>query len=584
LKNTSKKKLLGDYLIEAGIINEQQLEEALEYQKKMLKQGNVGLLGQTLVELGYCTSKDIMMALAMKDGVPFMVLDKNMIDEKAASLLSYEVMLKYKAVPICFENEKLLVAMMHPTDIIAIDDLHILTGYDIQPIIIPDFQLEAALEQAKSGIWGKVAFNFEQKDNSVDSDDQDNYTQTEQIEQVISPDIEVIADTSYRPAVQLANVIFNQAVESRASDVHIEPFGNRTRIRFRIDGVLHEIMNPPKKLHASLVSRIKVMANMDIAERRIPQDGRITLRVHSKTIDVRVASLPTPYGEKLTLRLLNRSDKLITLPELGFPKSQLEIFYRIINLPYGFVLVTGPTGSGKSTTLYAILMQLNSVDKNIVTIEDPIERRLDGINQSQVNIKAGMTFSSALRSFLRNDPDIMMVGEIRDVETARIAIESALTGHLVLSTLHTNSAAGAITRLNDMGIESFLTASALTGVVAQRLIRVLCPHCKEPYEISRSEILKSCPDFPIEDDEETIQLYRASSCYSCNHTGYRGRVGIFEILPISESIRKLILNRESDHRINETAKKEGMITIRQHGLMKVKDGITSMEELLRVIV
>lgn len=586
MKNTSKRKLLGDYLIEAGIINEQQLEKALEYQKEMLKQGNVGLLGQTLVELGYCTSNDIMLALAMKDGVPFMVLDDNMIDEKAASLLPYEIMLKYKAVPIGFENEKLLVAMMHPTDIIAIDDIHILTGYDIQPIIIPDFQLEAALEQVKLGIWGKVALNFEHKNNydSAESSGIHAETETDQVEQIISPDIEVIDETKDRPAVQLANVIFNQAVESRASDVHIEPFGNRTRIRFRIDGVLHEIMNPPKKLHASLVSRIKVMANMDIAERRIPQDGRITLRVHSKTIDVRVASLPTAYGEKLTLRLLNRSERLITLPELGFPEDQLDIFYRIINLPYGFILVTGPTGSGKSTTLYAILTQLNSIDKNIVTIEDPIERRLEGINQSQVNIKAGMTFASALRSFLRNDPDIMMVGEIRDVETARIAIESALTGHLVLSTLHTNSAAGAITRLNDMGIEPFLTASALTGVVAQRLIRVLCPHCKVPYLVSRSEILKSCPDFPIEDGEEKIQLYRANSCYSCNNTGYRGRIGIFEVLHISESIRKLILNRESEHRINEVAKKEGMITIRQHGLMKVKDGTTSMEELLRVIV
>lgn len=585
MKNTANKKLLGDYLIEAGIINEQQLEEALEYQKQMLKQGNVGLLGQTLVELGYCTSKDIMLALAMKDGVPFMVLDKDMIDEKAVSLLSYEVMLRYKAVPIGFENEKLLVAMIHPTDIIAIDDLHILTGYDIQPIIIPDYQLEAALEQAKLGVWGKAAFNLHKR---ADSDSRyinkvdDN--QNEQIEQDVSFDVEVIDEANDRPAVQLANVIFNQAVEFRASDVHIEPFENKMRIRFRIDGVLHEIMNPPKKLHSSLVSRIKVMANMDIADRRIPQDGRITLRIHSKTIDVRVASLPTAYGEKLTLRLLDRSEKFITLPELGFSEGQLDIFYRIINLPYGFVLVTGPTGSGKSTTLYAALMQLNSIDKNIITIEDPIERRLDGINQSQVNVKAGMTFASGLRSFLRNDPDIMMVGEIRDPETARIAIESALTGHLVLSTLHTNSAAGAITRLNDMGIESFLTASALTGVIAQRLVRVLCPHCKEPYEINRSEILNSISDFPLEENEDTIKLYRAGSCYSCNRTGYRGRIGIFEILPISESIRKLILNRASEYQINETAQKEGMIPIRQHGLMKVKDGTISIEELLRVIV
>jgi type IV pilus assembly protein PilB len=286
----------------------------------------------------------------------------------------------------------------------------------------------------------------------------------------------------------------------------------------------------------------------------------------------------------LTLRLLNRSEKLITLPELGFPGSQLEIFNRIIDLPYGFVLVTGPTGSGKSTTLYAVLSRLNSVDKNIITIEDPIERRIDGINQTQVNVRAGMTFASGLRSFLRNDPDIMMVGEIRDYETARIAIESALTGHMVLSTLHTNTAAGAITRLIEMGIEPFLVASSLTGIVAQRLARVLCPHCKEPYEISREDLLKNVPDFPLDSHEEVIRLYRANSCYQCNNTGYRGRVGLYELLPVSQNIRRLILDGESDTAINNVAIKEGMISMRQHALTKVKDGITSIEEVLRVIV
>ena len=582
-----KKKYIGDYLIEMGVIDSEQLEKALIYQEQMLKQGNVGLLGQTLVELGYCTSQDVMLALAMKDGVPFMVLDKDSVDKKAALLVSYDIMLRYKAIPIGFENDKLLVAMMHPTDIIAIDDLRILTGYDIQPIIIPDFQFQGALEQIKSGVWGKGSFDFQQREDHTllkDSNQRDLDTYTGQAEQSIGHDIEVNDETSHRPAVQLANMIFNQAIDSRASDVHIEPFENRTRIRFRIDGVLHEIMNPPKRLYASLVSRIKIMANMDIAERRIPQDGRTTLLIDSKTIDVRVASLPTAYGEKLSLRLLDRSEKLITLQELGFPENQLDILYKTIDLPYGFILVTGPTGSGKSTTLYAALMQLNSVDKNIITIEDPIERKLDGINQSQVNHKAGMTFASGLRSFLRNDPDIMMVGEIRDRETAKIAIESALTGHLVLSTLHTNSAAGAITRLDDMGIEPFLTASSLTGVIGQRLVRILCPYCKKAYTMDRSELLKLFPDFPIENGEQTVELYEAKACYNCNHTGYKGRTGIYEILPISQSIRKLILNKESDGSINQVAKAEGMITIRQHGLMKAKDGTTSIEEILRVVV
>ena len=587
MQNTARKKYIGDYLIEAGIINAQQLEEALKYQEQMLKQGNVGLLGQTLVELGYCNSKDIMLALAMKDGVPFMVLDRNMIDEDAISLVSYDIMLRYKAIPIGFDNNKLLVAMMQPTDIIAIDDLHILTGFDIQPIIIPDFQLQDALEQAKSGVWGKMPFNLQAKGHLLSTQDVDIFDSdrsNEQVDQAAGRDIEVIDETNDRPAVQLANMIFNQAVQARASDVHIEPFETSTRIRFRIDGVLHEVMNPPRAFHPSLVSRIKVMANMDIAERRVPQDGRITLIVDSNAIDIRVASFPTAYGEKLTLRLLNRNEKLITLPELGFPEDQLDILYKVMNIPYGFILVTGPTGSGKSTTLYATLMQLNSVDKNIITIEDPIERRIDGINQSQVNVKAGMTFASGLRAFLRNDPDIMMVGEIRDYETARIAVESALTGHMVLSTLHTNTAAGAITRLSDMGIEPFLVASSLTGVVAQRLVRILCPHCKESYEISREDLLDNFPNFPVGDDEETIQLYRAKSCYNCNHTGYRGRIGIYELLPISKSIRKLILNRESEHQISHVALKEGMLTIRQHGLMKVKDGTTSIEEILRVVV
>ncbi|HZJ57066.1 MAG TPA: ATPase, T2SS/T4P/T4SS family, partial [Clostridia bacterium] len=406
MSNINKKKYLGDYLIEAGIINQNQLNEALDYQKKTLNQGNVGLLGQTLVELGYCTSEDIMLALAMKDGVPFMVLDQDKIDEEAINLLTHDIMERYMAIPVGFDNNRLLVAMLHPTDVIAIDDLRILTGYDIQPIIIPDFQLFGALEQSKSGILGKITFDF--KDNETlkslqDANGMQLYEAIEIEDPSMDEGFEVTDDVNTRPAVQLANTIFNQAVESRASDVHIEPYEKKTRIRFRIDGVLHEIMNPPKRIHPSLISRIKVMANMDIAERRIPQDGRITLILDSKTVDVRVASLPTAYGEKLTLRLLNRNEKLITIPELGFPDSQLDIFYRIMDLPYGFILVTGPTGSGKSTTLYAALSRLNSVDKNIITIEDPIERRIDGINQTQVNVRAGMTFASGLRSFLRND-------------------------------------------------------------------------------------------------------------------------------------------------------------------------------------
>ncbi len=522
-----------------------------------------GLLGQMLVELGYCTDDDIARVMARKSGVAFMSLNSYPIDMTAANLITPELAEKYKALPMGFEKNKLLVAMMNPNDIIAIDDLRILTGNDIQAVVVPDKELEAAIKQ------------FSSMSSKLDSGDVEDNTADDTID---------TSDSNEQPAVQLANQIFNQSINAGASDVHIEPQEKKLRIRFRIDGVLHEMLQPPHRLHASLVSRIKVMANMDIAERRIPQDGRITMRVDAKTVDIRVASLPSAYGEKITLRLLNRSDRLITLEELGFPQKHLKKYNNAIHLPYGFVLITGPTGSGKSTTLYASLAQLNSPDKNIITLEDPIERRMDGLNQVQVNVKAGMTFASGLRSILRNDPDIIMVGEIRDQETAKIAVESALTGHLVLSTLHTNDSAGAVTRLADMGIEPYLTASSLIGVVSQRLIRVLCPSCKKAYNISRDELLKTIPDFPLEKYEQTIELYHSKGCIACNGTGYKGRKGVYEFLPITETLQKLILEHASMRDIKAAAIAEGMDTLRMDGLLKVKQGLTTIEELLRVIV
>lgn len=386
-----------------------------------------------------------------------------------------------------------------------------------------------------------------------------------------------------KPAVLLANQILNQAVKATASDVHIEPQEKFLRVRFRIDGVLHEIMQHPSRLNASLISRIKVMGNMDIAERRIPQDGRITLKSDGKTIDIRVASLPSAFGERVTLRLLNRSEHLITLNELGFTDQLLARYNQVLSLPYGFILITGPTGSGKSTTLYASLSRLNSIEKNIITLEDPIERRMEGLNQVQMNTKAGMTFASGLRSILRNDPDIIMVGEIRDFETAKIAVESALTGHLVLSTLHTNDSAGAVQRLSDMGVEAFLTASSLAGVIAQRLMRVLCTTCKRAVQKTRQEMLTLAPDFPLLDEEETITLHQAQGCALCNGTGYKGRIGIYEFLPVTETIQKLIIAHASAHEIRDAAIQEGMLSMRMDGLLKVRKGQSTLEELLRVI-
>jgi len=588
LKSGAERNYLGNYLINNGIITQQQLEKALEYQKERRKQGIKELLGQILINMGYCTGEDIMRAMAANAGVPFMTLDDNPIDEKAASLITPDVAIRYQALPIGFDNDKLLVAMLHPMDIVAIDDISILTGYDVQPVVIPDVQLKEAIDRfsgTDSGIithedrkfYSQLNLAIEKRKNKADSMDsvQDNV-----MDEPNSP----MLDDDEKPAVRLVNLILDKAIKANASDVHIEPQEKGLRVRFRIDGVLHEVMYPPKMIYSSLVSRVKVMASMDIAERRVPQDGRFTMRTNGKTIDVRVASMPTAYGEKLTLRLLDRTAKLFDLTELGFSNSQLERFYKIMNLPYGFILITGPTGSGKSTTLYAVLDKLNSTNKNILTIEDPIERSIDGINQVQVNQKAGVTFASGLRSFLRNDPDIIMVGEIRDHETARIAIESALTGHLVLSTLHTNDSASAITRLLDMGIEPYLTASSLVGVVAQRLVRVLCPYCKEVYQIDRNELLNSVPDFPLDDKQKAITLYRAGSCSRCNQTGYSGRIGIYEVLYVTETIQKMVLNRQSAKEIKRVVIDEGMMTMRENGLLKVKNGITSLEEVLRVVV
>lgn len=552
--------LLGDRLVESGAITPEQLEDALQYQDSEIN-GNM-LLGDALVKLGYCTDEDVARALAHRDGVQYLTLDSFRLDDSAASLIGTATARRYGALPLGFSGSRLLVAMKNPSDIIAVDDLRILTGYDILPVMVPDSELDAAIERA-----ARSSADVEQSEEEERSEET----------------MPVLEETNEKPAVQLANQILNQSVRAGASDVHIEPREKSLRVRFRIDGVLHDVMHPPWQLHPSLVSRIKVMANMNIAERRIPQDGRTTLRVDNNTVDIRVATLPAAHGEKVTLRLLDRTSRFIALEESGFSPEVMEKYRELMRLPYGFILITGPTGSGKTTTLYATLSLLNSVDRNIITVEDPIEYRLDGLNQIQVNPKAGLTFATGLRSILRNDPDIIMVGEIRDRETARIAVESALTGHLVLSTLHTNDAAGAITRLGDMGIEPFMTASSLAGVVAQRLVRKLCPHCREPYEYTRRE-LEAVDGFPLEDNEEKVALFRPRGCVRCNKTGYKGRLGVYELLVNCETIQRLTLEHRSTREINDAAVAAGMVTMRRDGMIKVKQGLTSLEEVMRVIV
>lgn len=547
---------IGKQLVAAGVVTDEQIEEALKIQ-----QDNKEKLGTILVSLGYCTEEDIARALAQKTGFEFISLNNLGIDSEAVNRIPVEIALKHRAIAVAINDNQLYVAMQDPNDVVAIDDLHLITGMEIRPIVVSDNEIESALNNLLN-LSGVV----EEEEEAPK-------------EEIIGP-----TESAEPPAVQLVNQLLSSALRAGASDVHIEPQERSLRIRFRIDGVLYEMMTLSMKMHPALSSRLKVMGNMDISEKRVPQDGRATIRTDDKTVDIRIASLPTSYGESITLRLLPRGNKLFTMQELGFPDSAQRNADELLHLPYGFILVTGPTGSGKSTTLYTMLSMLNTNEKNIITLEDPMERRLAGISQIQINDKAGLTFASGLRSILRNDPDIIMVGEIRDTETAKIAVESALTGHLVLSTIHTNDAAGTVVRLTEMQVESFLISSSLAGVVAQRLLRILCPRCKEEIKVSKAQLLRAVPDFPIQEDEEEVILQKAVGCIHCNHTGYKGRIGIYELLRVSEAIRQHILKNSNADEIKQTAIEEGMITMRQDGLLKARNGITSIEEVLRVVL
>lgn len=547
-------------LVDAGIITEAQAQEALEIQKT-----SKALIGSILTQLGYCTEDDIARIMAQKSGYRYVSINEIGVNVAAANLITPEMALRNNVLPLYQEDKTLYVAMKNPNDIITIDNLHLMTGLEICPLVVADMELAAAIE------------NFANMNSSVENYDDDDQTEAvEETEELTLDD---------KPAVQLVNQIINNAIKSGASDVHIEALEKNLRVRFRIDGVLQEVMQNPIKIFPSVVSRVKVLGGMDIAEKRVPQDGRATVRYEDKTLDVRIATMPTVYGEKIVMRLLERNKGTVSIKDINFSKRQFPRFDKAIHMPYGFVLVTGPTGSGKSTTLYATLAEISTLEKNVITLEDPVERRMAGINQVQMNNRAGMTFAAALRSVLRSDPDIVMVGEIRDGETAKIAVEAALTGHMVLSTLHTNDAAGAVTRLEEMGVEPFLTASSLVGVLAQRLVRKLCPKCKEEYTLTREEMLKILPDFPVEEyPQEVYKVYKPKGCLTCNNTGYKGREAVFEFLTVTEEMKKLILDRANGAQIKKLAMEQGMFTLKNEGIYKVMEGKTSIEELLRVIV
>jgi type IV pilus assembly protein PilB len=548
-------------LLEEGLITEDRLAEANDQAKRAGR-----TLGRVLIDLGYLTEADLFAFLARRMGLEFVDLAETQVDPAATSLIPENLAKRYKALPIGFDDDgKLVVAMSDPANVLAIDDIRTLTGKELRPVVATAADIMAAV--------GRMS----RLDSSIEAPAAPDDTSAEPID--ISQVTEASDDA---PVVRLVNLIITQAVSDRASDIHLEPQERDLRIRFRIDGVLHEILRQPRSMQAGVISRLKIMAEMDIAERRIPQDGRIGLVVAGKAIDLRVASLPTVYGEKVVMRILDKSSVLLKLEDLGFSQGNYARFKESFTKPYGMILVTGPTGSGKSTTLYATLNILNSIDRNIITVEDPVEYRLGGVNQIQTNLKAGLTFASALRSILRADPDVVLIGEVRDRETAQISIEAALTGHLVLTTLHTNDAPSAVSRLIEMGIEPFLVASAVDAVLAQRLARRLCDNCKEPYAPTREALLEN--KFPIGENEEIPKLYRPIGCVKCGKTGYRGRMAVHEVMTMSEGIERLVVERRSTDDISRLAVEQGMEVLRLDGMNKVKAGLTSLEEIQRVIV
>ena len=554
---------LGDILKDMGLATDEQIAGALAKQAETRQR-----LGQILVDDGIVTELDLARALGAKFGVTYIDLTEVTLDGAASGYIDEKLARRYGVAPVRFlDDNTLLVAMVDPQNLVALQDLEIITGFSIRPAI-------ASAED----IYGAIAKLYRERAEIDESGlDADEFKDLE----AEPTDIREASDEA--PIVKLVNSVIAQSVDDGASDIHFEPQAKELLVRFRIDGVLHEIMSVPRRMQPAVISRLKIMAELDIAERRVPQDGRIGLIVGGKPIDMRVASLPTVYGEKIVMRLLDKSNVLLGLEDLGFSDKALKRFRKSFLKPYGAILVTGPTGSGKSTTLYAALNILNSTEKNVITVEDPVEYRLTGINQVQVNTRAGMTFAAALRSILRCDPDIVMVGEIRDRETALIAIESALTGHLVLSTLHTNDAPGALSRLTEMGIEPFLTASAVDCVLAQRLARRLCKDCKEPYTATKEMLRKN--DFPPEICErDDVVLYRHKGCSRCNNTGYRGRLGLYEVMIVSEAIRRLTVERKSADEISRVAAAEGMKSLREDGMEKVLQGMTSVEEIARVII
>lgn len=566
---TAKYLRLGELLIKEGIISPSQLEKAIGVQRQ-----EGGRLGEILVKLGMVKEEQLVVVLAKQLGLPYFSLGTGMLkpaaDQGLDELIAQDFALKNLVLPLSRTMNSLTIAMNDPLDLILIDNLRKITRCDINPVVATKSDITHAIDE----FYGKTSLLHKAVKDSYDNlDAVEEISDTQ--EQELSID-KLVASAEEAPVVKLVDLIIRQAIDERASDIHIEPFKDKISLRYRIDGKLFEIPPPAKHLQLPIISRIKILSKLDIAEKRLPQDGAFFVKLENRAVDLRVSSIPTIYGEKIVMRILDRGSVVLNLNTMGFDQKQLELIRRAASNPYGLIFLTGPTGSGKTTTLYAILNEIKDPSRNIITVEDPVEYKLEGINQVQVKSEIGLTFASALRSFLRQDPDIMLVGEVRDLETAQICIRSALTGHLVLSTLHTNDAPQAVSRLTDIGIEPYLLAPSLLLVVGQRLIRKLCPDCKEAYEPT-SDIVKNTK---IKAD----LIYRAKGCPKCGQIGYKGRVSISEVMYVTQDIKDLISQRAPFQRIKELAKANGMQTLYESAIKKVEAGVTSMEEALSITI
>lgn len=558
---------LGDMLVMAGVLTEKDLNKALDEQKTTYKR-----LGEILSDSNMASDEDIAEARALQMEMPYVHLGEFSIPDNVVKLVPEAVARTYNLVPVSVSKEKIALAMDNPMDVEAIDAVQRCAKKRVEPLLASHLKIKTTLDEIYGNLGGAdIMASIEEAIGNVEV----------QIEDADANDdlAEERRQSGQAPVIKTVNLILQEAVKQHASDIHFEPRSNCMEIRYRIDGVLQHVRRIPRQLQAAVTSRIKIMAEMDIAEKRKPQDGRIAVKIYNKNIDLRISTFPIQYGERVVCRVLDKSHQQFTLDKVGFEPQEQTVFESLIRKPHGIILVTGPTGSGKSTTLYSALCELKSVDTNIMTCEDPIEYELDGINQSAINVKAGLTFATQLRAILRQDPDIILVGEIRDYETAEIAFQAAMTGHLVLSTLHCNDSASAITRLVDMGVEPFLIGSSVIGVVAQRLVRTLCPKCKAPYKPSKAEL----EYLGMQDRASNAEFYKPVGCNYCGMRGYSGRVSIFEIMPVNDEIRRIAIQKPTSDQVRDLAIAAGMKTMRQHAAEKVLAGVTTLEEVRKKV-